>query len=309
VLPDSTPEPLPAHGPKTENWDRREHPCFRRAQKRFERRHQKSSRILDFSWKGKHGKTFSMTLYVFKRSVPASNDLIKSLEEYNAILDSSDMNSAADHVFMDVGANVGIFALAMALQFPKTKIYAVEPAPQNFRYLLWNIHVNNLTRRIWPLNIALKGPNVGAPEFAMQYSPIFPVSTGYCPGAEEQCEFVEYAAPALGFANLMQHLGLKRISWLKVDCEGCEWGLTHDSAFLDSVLSDIRLLTVEFHVQAAPEGQAPAAVVKVFCPQGFEEQKLLEALATRSHRGEKCTLLGHLDREQQARGIHIAGKR
>merc|ERR1719148_111124 len=99
----------------------------------------------------------------------------------------------AGDVIVDVGASVGTFSIAMALQFLDVRIYAMEPAPQNYRYLVWNIRLNNLTSRVWPLNAALRGPTE-ANSLNLMYSPTWPISSGYCP---KDCEFAEYTAPAM----------------------------------------------------------------------------------------------------------------
>ncbi len=69
--------------------------------------------------------------------------------------------SEAD-VFLDVGANIGVFTLYAAAKHEHLKIYAVEPACNNLYKLARNIHVNNYNERVIPLGFAL-GAGVGYP--------------------------------------------------------------------------------------------------------------------------------------------------
>lgn len=56
---------------------------------------------------------------------------------------------------LDVGANLGFHSILLALNVPQSRVFAVEANPLLFRLLLWNIRLNNMTERVWPLNIAL----------------------------------------------------------------------------------------------------------------------------------------------------------
>lgn len=50
---------------------------------------------------------------------------------------------AADAVALDVGANIGPVTLAMSRWAPRGRVYALEPAPSNFAYLLANLAANH----------------------------------------------------------------------------------------------------------------------------------------------------------------------
>lgn len=52
-------------------------------------------------------------------------------------------------IVLDVGANLGYFALIEAKASPNNKVYAVEPVPENFKLLRANVELNELS------NIAL----------------------------------------------------------------------------------------------------------------------------------------------------------
>ena len=54
----------------------------------------------------------------------------------------------------DVGAHIGLFALRISKQAPKSKIIAIEANPTNFKFLLKNVHINGLETRVRVLNVA-----------------------------------------------------------------------------------------------------------------------------------------------------------
>src|SRR5712672_2377965 len=48
--------------------------------------------------------------------------------------------SASDRTIVDIGANIGLFALYAARQAPAARIFAVEPFPSTFERLLQTVH-------------------------------------------------------------------------------------------------------------------------------------------------------------------------
>lgn len=268
VSPHILPEPPRAAGLAS-------HPALGSGQARFESDHLPASSLFEVKWVTFDSRPVSMILHFFKRSAGVVDNLYTSIFEYLAAIRPGYL--AAGDVILDVGASIGSFAIAMALEFPQVRVYAIEPAPQNYRYLLWNIRLNNLTRRVWPLNVALRGPR-DAPTASLQYSPVWPISSAYCiPGAH--CDFVAYSAPALTFTGLLRMLRIQQIQWLKLDCEGCEWSITADPALLPLLRRVVHLLTVELHPREASQGDAAKQLVELVCPDAAAQEKVLEVLS------------------------------
>jgi FkbM family methyltransferase len=69
-------------------------------------------------------------------------------------IDWLDENLRDEDVFMDVGANIGLYSLYAAKLRPHARIYAFEPAAQNFSRLCRNIVLNGMTNII-PCNFPL----------------------------------------------------------------------------------------------------------------------------------------------------------
>lgn len=62
-----------------------------------------------------------------------------------------------DHLILDVGANIGMFAIWIALTVPDARIFSLEPWPSTYRRLIRHIEMNGLADRVVPVNLALAG--------------------------------------------------------------------------------------------------------------------------------------------------------
>ena len=139
-------------------------------------------------------------------------------------------------VVVDVGANIGAFTI-FASQWAK-KIYSFEPVSDNFRALCANIKLNDI-RIATPFQMAItskKGKrnfyiaereHSGSHSFLLQqYDKAIEVET-------------------LSVADLLENESLKRINFLKLDCEGSEIeiieGLSLETA------KQIEQIAMEFH--------------------------------------------------------------
>jgi tRNA1(Val) A37 N6-methylase TrmN6 len=56
-----------------------------------------------------------------------------------------------ESVILDLGANVGFFALCAALKAPKAHVYSAEPVPSTVRRLLHHLEWNVLRDRVTAL--------------------------------------------------------------------------------------------------------------------------------------------------------------
>eukprot|EP00931_Biecheleriopsis_adriatica_P090606 TRINITY_DN64568_c0_g1_i1.p1 TRINITY_DN64568_c0_g1~~TRINITY_DN64568_c0_g1_i1.p1 ORF type:complete len:396 (-),score=55.89 TRINITY_DN64568_c0_g1_i1:16-1116(-) len=142
---------------------------------------------------------------------------------------------------LDVGANYGGVAVALARLYPTARIVAAEPNPLLCRFLLWSIRHNGLTDRVWPLcgGVASKDG-----ELLMQVcnQPWVGVTLNTCmnlamrtfvPNASsDQSELQRDGGHILKVPVLSMMSILNGVGWagatagfdlLKLDCEGCEW--------------------------------------------------------------------------------------
>merc|ERR1712187_883285 len=93
-----------------------------------------------------------LRVWVFKRSGPAMDEVLQELrDDLYRFQNLQPLRKAP--IAIDVGASVGAVSILMAKLWRTAKVVALEPAPANYRYLLWNLRVNNVAQRVWPLNI------------------------------------------------------------------------------------------------------------------------------------------------------------
>jgi len=71
----------------------------------------------------------------------------------------------SDGIIVNIGSNVGFYAIHLANLFQGKKVFAIEPNPEAFQLLIKNIRINNLVDRILPFNLCVSERS-GIIEFA-----------------------------------------------------------------------------------------------------------------------------------------------
>lgn len=132
-----------------------------------------------------------------------------------------------DGVFVDVGANVGIYTLVAATALgPAGRVVALEPNPPAFRRLRFNVEATRGGRQDWPridvvevgisdregnLALHLDPSNLGGSSVAMHSPDIAARTTG---GST--------LIACRPLASVLRDLGIDRVSAMKIDIEGAE---------------------------------------------------------------------------------------
>lgn len=154
---------------------------------------------------------------------------------------------APGDVVIDVGANVGIVSIYLAKRFPKLKILAFEPIPENFVHLKHNLRLNQV-RNVYAHNLAvtrdgrdlemiLNTDNTGGATAVLQNMRL--------PG------HANYRVPSISLDSVFKRFRVRRCKLLKVDCEGSEHEILHHA----SVLERVEYLSAEFHINGHLERQ------------------------------------------------------
>eukprot|EP00928_Gymnodinium_smaydae_P066131 TRINITY_DN49190_c0_g1_i1.p1 TRINITY_DN49190_c0_g1~~TRINITY_DN49190_c0_g1_i1.p1 ORF type:complete len:314 (+),score=40.50 TRINITY_DN49190_c0_g1_i1:26-967(+) len=178
-------------------------------------------------------------------------------------------DETGEYPLMDVGANLGTFSLAAHAVNPKLKIIALEPMPITYLFLRWNLEANgvpSLTREqfyqkynksssqsggVLALNA---GATADARDIDIMYDPRksenavtsasafegkIPQHSDVSTGHE-----IKQTIKSLDVAKYLSELGVKRLAFFKIDCEGCE----HEVApTLSGVLKNSRRVGGEIH--------------------------------------------------------------
>ena len=140
---------------------------------------------------------------------------------------------------LDIGANVGVTALYFSQIFPNARIYAFEPAPDNFAVLAKNVANCG---RIRAFNFAL-----GAADATLElYASDNPINFGgYSLHAAGSDTAKKISIPVKSVASVLKDLAIGNLDVIKIDTEGAEWDIL--TAFPEDVLRTASYITGELH--------------------------------------------------------------
>jgi FkbM family methyltransferase len=86
---------------------------------------------------------------VWFESSPGSEELWSYIEAYSAReYDSDSIRFDAQDVILDLGANIGIFAIRYGKEFPTVPIHCFEPNPRVYKRLVRNLEANSLINAV-----------------------------------------------------------------------------------------------------------------------------------------------------------------
>jgi FkbM family methyltransferase len=160
-------------------------------------------------------------------------------------------------VCVDVGANLGYYALLMAdLAGPQGRMLAIEPNPDVARLLQANLDVNGYGTRSQVMAVALGDGHAASGFLAIPHGE--PKNAALIPGAAAghfagQAAVVE--VPVLAFDSLAE--AWPRIDIVKIDAEGAEDGILRGMAAM--LRRDRPLLVLEFNAARPYDGHAVLA--------------------------------------------------
>ena len=172
---------------------------------------------------------------------PEGEALIEMVDEIFrvGVYTPSDLPIEPDDVVVDIGANIGVFAIYAARKTRNT-VFAFEPSPINAEFLRKNTEANGF-HNIAVHNLAVSD-RCGTEKFALAK-----IGGGHLlsdRSAEgELDDYVEVSTTTL--ERIIRDNSLERIDFLKLDCEGVE-GRILQSTSRDR-LRRIRKIAMEFH--------------------------------------------------------------
>ena len=145
-------------------------------------------------------------------------------------------------VVVDIGANVGIFSTFATSVAENVKVFAYEPSPDNFKYLEKNVVQNNLQKKIKVLNLAVSDRKEKVKLFTHSLG-----SGGHSiyekVVVSDDHSYVE--VPATTLKEIFVENNLKKIDFLKMDCEGAEYNILFKAP--KECLKKISRMAVECH--------------------------------------------------------------
>jgi FkbM family methyltransferase len=124
-----------------------------------------------------------------------------------------------DGVAVDVGANIGLTALALAALLPQGRVVAVEPSPRTLAALRRTLAANGLEARV-----AVEGAAVGAAPGEAEFhdSEHSAGSHLLAAGTMRAEQLGRVVVPVTTLDRIAEAQGLQRLDLLKIDVEGFE---------------------------------------------------------------------------------------
>jgi FkbM family methyltransferase len=146
--------------------------------------------------------------------------------------------SVQPRVIVDGGANIGLASIYYANKYPEASIIAVEPEQSNFEMLQKNVSpypkILPIRAALWNKNQDLYSSAVVSGHHAYQ------VRDQQVSGRDSTCNIVR----GLSLQGLMADFGIQQIDLLKVDIEGSEKEVFHDSA---RWIGRVGMIAIEIH--------------------------------------------------------------
>jgi FkbM family methyltransferase len=150
------------------------------------------------------------------------------------ILKTYPLDLKPGNIVVDVGANIGAFAITAATIVKHGTVFAIEPVSSIYDVLSENVRLNNLD------NILLSNIALDASEGEQPMSVSGSSSSLYW-GQNGETEVVRTTT----LEKFMSAHHLDRIDYLKMDCEGAEFDILYSAG--DHVLKRVRRIALEYH--------------------------------------------------------------
>jgi FkbM family methyltransferase len=176
----------------------------------------------------------------------------------------------ARDVFVDVGANIGVFALRAARRVGNTgRVLAIEASPNVFRYLVKNIELSGLAN--------VKAIHCAASDHHSEGLSFWeaPRSNFGMGALVPQFEAAPHFVPCRTLDELLGLAGIKHVSLLKVDVEGAEADVFRGALrFLRSSPAPIIIFEFCDWAEARFPGRRPGDSQRVLMHLGYEIWRL-----------------------------------
>ncbi len=166
----------------------------------------------------------------YLRNTQFDRDIYEALvkqQEYNYIRFLKEPD-----IIIDAGANIGLASVLYAIQFPSAKIYAIEPAPDNFELLQLNLEKYP---NIHPINCAIMDSD--GKGTLVDY-------TGSTLGYQVEISKKQGTVQCYSLDTICKKFGIDHINLLKMDVEGAEASIFKTD---NRWITNVDVLIVELH--------------------------------------------------------------
>jgi len=167
----------------------------------------------------------------------------------------------ATDTVIDIGANIGAFAVYAAKQASRGRVLAFEPASDNYELLARNAALNRLSN-LTPVRAAVAGQTGSLTLYRASGSGAHSTMAGHL-SVTTGTESVE----ALSLDDVFRRYRIDRCDLLKLNCEGAEFEILYSAP--DAVLARIDRIAMEYHATESKRQKADA-LVDYLGRHGFE---------------------------------------
>lgn len=144
--------------------------------------------------------------------------------EYSEIFEKL---SKTTEVFLDIGSNIGYYSILGVASNPKMKVFAFEPAYGPKHFLQENININNFSKNITTVDLALSN-TIGEIDFyeveslKYKYLNYNLAGEGNAGTKKTSRNFIKNTVKATTLDNFTTSYNLNKIDLIKIDTEGTE---------------------------------------------------------------------------------------
>lgn len=163
---------------------------------------------------------------------------------------------------IDIGANIGLFALWVATRATGVNLFAVEPSPRMCGFLRTNITRNGINATV--VQAACGGSNGRA----TLYSRGTETKNTVYPRDAFHAELQPVGdVEMISLAELFRRFSIGFCDLLKLDCEGAEYDILLNAP--EELLQSVRQVALEYHVGFEP-GRSPGQIEDRLASCGFK---------------------------------------
>jgi FkbM family methyltransferase len=152
---------------------------------------------------------------------------------------------AGQSVVVDLGANIGVFAIYAALGASRARVYAYEASPSLYRLLRENVRLNDREHSIACYQCAVAGEAADRELYLEGADVFFPTLVPPAAGAAAR---VQVRCTTLD--EILARQGLAQVDLLKIDIEGAEYEVLYGAG---DALEGVREIRMEYHTLDATE--------------------------------------------------------
>ena len=153
---------------------------------------------------------------------------------------------------VDIGGNIGTFAVTASRRVPQGRVVTIEPEPENLRLLRHKIALNGC-RNIEVCPVAVSDA-VGTARLHLSQGAFHTVA----PSTRVELERPTIPVPTLPLSDIFARHAVMHCHLLKVDCEGAEFQMLRG---LGAVATRIDQIAMEYHTAVAGTREELLAVL------------------------------------------------